>query len=58
MNEFEVVDEDEDVGGGCCDCGCCSCFTKNIESLRLLFIIRDVRWCDGFGLGGWEDDES
>ncbi len=59
VDEDEVEEEDVD---GCCSC-CCSCFTKNIESVRL----RDVRWCndgdgDGggerLGLGGWEDDDD
>lgn len=50
-----VVDDDvDDVGNGR---SCCSCFTKSIESLCLVLGIRDVQWCDGFGLGDWEDDE-
>lgn len=43
----EEIEEDAD--------GCCSCFTKNTEALRLLSTIRDVRCAGGgFGLGGWE----
>jgi hypothetical protein len=49
INESELVDDDDD-DVGCCSC---SCFTKNIESLDLLFIDRDR-----FGLEGWEDDDE